>query len=232
MGKLDGKAILITGAKGGLGKAVTEAFLASGATVAGASRSIVDADFPNSRFMAVSADLGSAPGARAMVDAALGKWGRIDGLVHVMGGFAGGSRVDETDEATLESMLDVNFRSVFFTLRAVLPEMRGAGRGSISVVASRQGAEAAAMVGAYGASKAAAISLVKSVALENKDRGISANTVLPATMDTAANRAAMPGTDPAKWVQPSQVAELLVYLASAEGAQVTGAAIPVYGGQL
>ena len=140
--------------------------------------------------------------------------------------------MDETDEATLESMLDLNFRSVFFAMRAVLPGMRAAGRGSISVVASRQGVEAGAMVGAYGASKASAISLGKAVALENRDRGISANSVLPATMDTAANRAAMPGADPKQWVRPTAVAELLVYLASPEGAQVTGAAIPVYGAQL
>jgi NAD(P)-dependent dehydrogenase (short-subunit alcohol dehydrogenase family) len=232
MGKLDGKVILITGAKGGLGTAATEAFLKEGAQVAGASRSIVDGDFPNGEFMAIPVDLNSGAGAREMVELALGRWPRIDGLVHVMGGFAGGSRVDETDDSTLENMLNVNFRSVFVTLRAVLPEMRRAGRGSISVVASRQGMEPGAMVGAYGASKAAAISLVKTVALENKDSGISANCVLPATMDTAANRAAMPGADFSKWVQPAQVAELLVYLASDGGAQVTGAAIPVYGAQL
>jgi NAD(P)-dependent dehydrogenase (short-subunit alcohol dehydrogenase family) len=88
------------------------------------------------------------------------------------------------------------------------------------------------MVGAYSASKAAVIALVRTVALENKDRGISANVVLPATMDTPGNRAADPQADRSRWVQPGQVAALLVHLASDAGAQVTGAAIPVYGGQV
>jgi NAD(P)-dependent dehydrogenase (short-subunit alcohol dehydrogenase family) len=88
------------------------------------------------------------------------------------------------------------------------------------------------MVGAYSASKAAMVALVRTIALENKDRGVSANTVLPATMDTPANRAGDPKADRSKWVQPSQVAALLVYLASDAGAQVTGAAIPIYGPQL
>jgi NAD(P)-dependent dehydrogenase (short-subunit alcohol dehydrogenase family) len=99
-------------------------------------------------------------------------------------------------------------------------------------VASRQAAEPGAMVGAYSASKAALVALVRTIALENKERGISANTVLPGTMDTPANRAADPQADPLQWVQPAQVAALLVHLASDAGAQVTGAAIPIYGSQL
>jgi NAD(P)-dependent dehydrogenase (short-subunit alcohol dehydrogenase family) len=99
-------------------------------------------------------------------------------------------------------------------------------------VASRQGVEPAPMVGAYSASKAAVVSLVHTIALENKDRGISANSVLPGMMDTPRNRAGDPKADGSKWVQPSQVAALLVHLASEAGAQITGAAIPVYGPQV
>jgi NAD(P)-dependent dehydrogenase (short-subunit alcohol dehydrogenase family) len=88
------------------------------------------------------------------------------------------------------------------------------------------------MVGAYSASKAALVSLVRTIALENKDRGISANVILPGTMDTPANRAAMPGADPAKWVQPAQVASLLVHLATDLASQISGAVIPVAGSEL
>jgi NAD(P)-dependent dehydrogenase (short-subunit alcohol dehydrogenase family) len=115
--------------------------------------------------------------------------------------------------------------------RAVLARMRQQGSGRILAVASRQAVEPAAMVGAYSASKAALVSLIRTIALENKDRGISANAVLPATMDTPANRTAMPQADASDWVQPDQVAALLVHLASDDGAQITGAAIPIYGNQ-
>src|SRR6185503_13467916 len=101
----------------------------------------------------------------------------------------------------------------------------------ILAVASRQGVEPGAMVGAYSASKAALVALVRTVALENMDRGISANSVLPAMMDTPLNRAVDPNADRSQWVQPAQVAALLLHLASDEAAQITGAAVPVYGKQ-
>jgi NAD(P)-dependent dehydrogenase (short-subunit alcohol dehydrogenase family) len=229
MNALEGKVAVITGAKGGLGRFVTEAFLAAGAKVAGVSRSIQASDFPHPGFAALPADLSGGEAARKMAGDVMTRFGRIDALVHVMGGFAGGNSVAETDDATLDKMLDLNYRSAFFTARAVLPHMRQGGR--ILAVASRQAVEPAAMVGAYSASKAALVALIRTIALENKDRGISANAVLPATMDTPANRAADPKADPLQWVQPAQVAALLVYLASDASAQVTGAAIPIYGRQ-
>ena len=229
MNALEGKVAVITGAKGGLGRSVTEAFLAAGAKVAGVSRSIQASDFPHPGFAALPADLSGGEAARKMAGDVMTRLGRIDALVHVMGGFAGGNSVAETDDATLDKMLDLNYRSAFFTARAVLPHMRQGGR--ILAVASRQAVEPAAMVGAYSASKAALVALIRTIALENKDRGISANAVLPATMDTPANRAADPKADPLQWVQPAQVAALLVYLASDASAQVTGAAIPIYGRQ-
>jgi NAD(P)-dependent dehydrogenase (short-subunit alcohol dehydrogenase family) len=128
-------------------------------------------------------------------------------------------------------MLDVNYRAAFFMARAVLPQMRQQGSGCILAVSSRQGVEPAAMVGAYSASKAALVSLIRTIALENKDRSISANTVLPAVMDTPANRASDPKADRSQWVHPSQVAALLVHLASDAAAEITGAAIPIYGKQ-
>ena len=232
MNALEGKVALITGAKGALGSFVTKAFLAAGAQVLGVSRSIQASDFPHGAFAALPAELSSSEAARKAADDIVARFGRIDALAHVMGGFAGGKSVAETDDATLDKMLDLNYRSAFFMARAVLPHMRRQGGGRILAVASRQAVEPGAMVGAYSASKAALVALVRTIALENKDRSISANTVLPGSMDTPANRAADPKADPMRWVQPSQVAALLVYLASDAGAQVTGAAIPIYGCQV
>jgi len=222
---LTGKVALVAGAKGGLGTQVTRAFLDAGARVAGVSRSIAASDFPSGEFAPIPADLTRSAEARRVVEECIEKFGRIDALVHVMGGFAGGSRVDETDDATVDQMLDLNYRAAFFMTRAVLPHMRKQGSGRILVVASRQGVEPGAMVAAYSASKAAAVALVHCIALENKDAGITANSVLPGTMETPGNRGA-------NLVQPSQVAALLVHLASDVASQITGAAIPVYGSQL
>ena len=232
MSNLTGKVVLVTGAKGGLGTSVTEALLTAGATVIGVSRSIRQNDFAHAQFRAMPAELSSAAAARKLVQDALADFPQIDSLVHVMGGFAGGQRVEDTDDATMDRMFEVNFRGAFYIMSAILPHMRERGRGSIAVVASRQGVEPGAMVGAYSASKAAVVSLVRTVALEHKDRGISANSVLPGTMDTPANRKADPTNDGSQYVQPAQVAELLVHLVSDSGAQITGAAIPVYGKQL
>ena len=231
MNRLEGKVALITGANGGLGRAVTEAFLAAGAKVAGSSRSIEASEFPHPEFLALPGEISSGDSARNLVENALAHFGRIDALVHVMGGFAGGQSIAETDDATVEKMLDLNFRAAFYMARAVLPQMLRQGGGRILAIASRQAVEPGAMVGAYSASKAALVALIRTIALENKDRGITANAVLPGTMDTPGNRTADPNADSSRWVQPAQVAALLVHLASDDAAQITGAAIPVYGVQ-
>jgi NAD(P)-dependent dehydrogenase (short-subunit alcohol dehydrogenase family) len=229
---LTNKVVLITGANGGLGAAVTKAFLDSGARVAGVAKKIQNSDFPNPNFIATSAELGDAGAARAVVAGTIAKWEKIDVLVHLVGAFAGGKSVAETDEATLDQMLEVNLRAAFHMFQAVLPGMRTQGGGRILAIGSRTAVDPQPMVGAYSASKAALVSLIQTIALENKDRGISANVILPGTMDTPANRAAMPAADPAKWVQPTQVASLLVHLASDEASQISGAVIPILGGDL
>jgi NAD(P)-dependent dehydrogenase (short-subunit alcohol dehydrogenase family) len=230
MEKLDGKVALITGAKGGLGSSVTRAFLDAGAHVIGVSRSIQAADFDHPAFTALPADLTDPAAVRKTVDDAAARFSRIDALVHVAGGFAGGQSIAQTDDATFEQMLDLNLRTAFFATRAVVPHMRRQNGGRILAVASRQAADPMPMTGAYNASKAALVALIRTLALENKDRGITANAILPGTMDTPGNRAG--GGDPSGWVQPAQVAGLLVYLASDAASQITGAAIPVYGAQL
>jgi NAD(P)-dependent dehydrogenase (short-subunit alcohol dehydrogenase family) len=150
-------------------------------------------------------------------------------LVHLVGGFAGGKPVAETDDATLDRMLDLNLKSAFHIVRAVLPHMRQKRSGRILAIGSRAAIEPQAAIGVYSASKAALVSLIRTIAIENKDACISANVILPGTMDTPANRAGDPNADFSKWVEPAQVAALLLHLASDAGAQINGAVIPIYG---
>ena len=226
---MDGKIALVTGANGGLGTSVTKALLDAGATVIGLSRNISPSDFPGPNFFAVRAEISSAASAQTVVDAIIARHKRIDILAHLVGGFAGGPRVDETDAGTFQQMFDVNVNAAFFILRAVIPQMRQAGGGRIIAIGSRAAEDPGPGVGAYGASKAAVVSLIKTVARENKEAGITANAILPGTMDTPANRKAMPKADVSSWVQTESVASLILWLSGGAGKDVTGAAIPVYG---
>jgi len=223
------KIALVTGANGGLGTYVTQALLDAGATVVGASRKIEQSDFNSPAFTALPAEISTAAGAKTMVDSLIARFGRLDIVVHTVGGFTGGQSIAETDDATFQRMFDLNLNSTFYLLRAVLPEMRKTGNGRIIAIGSRAALEPGAGVGAYSASKAAMVSLIKTVALENKDAGITANAILPGTIDTPGNRKAIPNADVSKWVQPASIAGLIVWLAGDAGKDVNGAVIPVYG---
>jgi NAD(P)-dependent dehydrogenase (short-subunit alcohol dehydrogenase family) len=229
---LQGKIALVTGADGGLGTQVTRALLNSGATVIGVSRSVQPSNADTPSLVVLAADLSSAEKAKSTVDGIATRFGRIDILAHLVGGFVGGKAIAETDDATFQRMFDLNLNSAFYVLRAVIPHMRRAGNGRIVAIGSRAAEDPGPTVGAYSASKAALVSLIRTVALENKDLAITANIILPGTMDTPGNRQAMPGADTTKWVQPASVASLIVWLASEAGKDVNGAAIPVYGAGL
>ena len=216
--------VLITGANGGLGTAVCEEFLKSGASVMGVAR-----QWPEQvAFTTIAADLTTAEGCDAMVRQAL-KSGPINALVHLLGGFGGGRPVWETTDKAWDGMINLNLRAAFLTFRAVLKPMTEARKGRIVAVGSRAAVETAPNLAAYAVSKAALVALVKNVAAEAKPFGINANVVLPSTIDTAVNRQAMPQSDFSKWVQPQSIGKLLVWLASEESADVNGAVIPIYG---
>jgi NAD(P)-dependent dehydrogenase (short-subunit alcohol dehydrogenase family) len=229
---MENRVVLITGANGGLGTFVTAAFLQAGAQVVGTSRQISGNDFPHARFEAIPADLTRPHDVARLVTDALGKFGRIDTLVHTAGGFAGGAPIHETDDATWDSMLELNLRAAINVLRVTIPPMREQKRGRIIAIGSRAGVEPSANISAYSASKAALVSLIRTAALENRKLGITANVILPGTIDTTANRRSDPNADRSKWVSPEKLAALAVFLASDEAAEITGAAIPVYGAGL
>jgi len=226
---MKGKIALVTGANGGLGNYVTQALLDAGATVVGVSRKISQSDFDSPAFTALPGEITTAQGAKTVVDQALSRFGRLDVLAHLVGGFAGGKSIAETDDATFQRMFDLNLNAVFQILRAAIPVMRKTGNGRIIAIGSRAALDPGPGVGAYSASKAAMVSLIRTAALENKDAGLTANVILPGTMDTPANRASDPKADFSKWVRPTTVASLIIWLAGEGGKDVNGAIIPVYG---
>ncbi len=226
---LKGKVVLITGANGGLGTAVTQGFLDAGATVIGNSRSIRQEDFKHPAFTAIAGEISSAKGARSLVDGVLSRFQKLDVLVHTVGGFAGGQSIVDTAPAIFQQMLDTNLNSVFYILQAAIPPLRKSGDGRLIAIGSRAAVDPGPLVAAYSASKAAMVSLMKTAAMENKDSGLRVNVILPGTIDTLSNRKAMPNADTSKWVQPVAIASLILWLAGDAGKDVNGAAIPVYG---
>jgi NAD(P)-dependent dehydrogenase (short-subunit alcohol dehydrogenase family) len=223
------KVVLITGAKGGLGSFVTQRFLSAGATVIGSSRSISQEDFPQSNFNPLAVDFTKPQAVRDAVESIVRRLERLDVLVHVLGGFAGGQTIAETDDSIWDQMRDLNLTSAFYVLRAAIPHLRKSGSGRIVAIGSVTAIEPHAGLGAYVTFKAALTTLVRTVALENKDSGLTANVVLPGTMDTPANRKSMPSANFSKWVQPGNVADLVLWLADERAGHITGSTISIDG---
>ena len=224
---LEGKAVVITGATGGLGTAVTAAFLEAGADVAAVDRKADGGE--TDHYIAIAADLTTLEGAQAAARGAIEQWGRIDVLVQLVGGYAGGKSVADSDDDAFDQMMNINLRTAFHMFRAVLPLMRAQGGGRILAIGSRAAVEPSPLSGLYAASKAALVSLVRAIAAENADHKITANLILPGTMDTPGNRAAMPKADFTQWVPTQQVASMLVQLAGDDASAVNGAVIPIFG---
>ena len=216
--------VLVTGANGGLGPAVCQAFLDSGAAVIGVAR-VWKEPAP---FTTIAADVGTSEGCEKMVTQALQR-GPLDALVHLVGGFSGGSPLTETSDQTWDGMINLNLRTAFCAMRAALRPMSAAGRGRIVAIGSRVAVEPSPNFAAYAVSKAALVSLVRNVAAEGKKSGITANIVLTSTIDTPQNRKAMPESDFTRWVTPQSIAKLIVWLASDTAADISGAVVPIYG---
>jgi len=223
------RVVFITGANGGLGAAVTQRFLANGARVIGASRKIAADEFPGANFEAMPMDFTNDAAVRAAVTSVVQKYGKLDVLVHVLGAFAGGKSVAETEDATWNQMYNLNLNSAFSIFRATIPHLRKSGSGRIIAIGSLAAAAAHPGLGAYITFKSALSMLVQTVALENKDAGLTANVILPGTMDTPANRKAMPDADFSKWLKTEAVAELASYLAQESAGHITGTVIPIDG---
>jgi NAD(P)-dependent dehydrogenase (short-subunit alcohol dehydrogenase family) len=179
--------------------------------------------------MIEEADLADSASVARTVDAAVARYGRIDVLCNIAGGFRMGPPVHETGMDLWRSMLQMNAESTMNAVGAVVPVMLKAGGGRIVNVAAMAGVSGRANMGAYSASKSAVIRLTEAMAAELRERNINVNCVLPSILDTAPNRADMPGADPARWVAPAALADVIFFLASDMARAIHGAAIPVVG---
>jgi len=225
------KVVFITGANGGLGTSVTRAFLQQGARVIGGSLRITAADFPQPNFEAMAIDFNKLDEIKRGVAKIVERYGRLDVLVHLLGGFAAGPSVAETTDAMWEQMQNINLTSAFHVFRETIPHLRKSKSGRLIAIGSLTAAQPHANLGAYVTFKAALAMLVQTVALENADAGMTANVVLPGTMDTPANRKAMPDADFSKWLKTDDVAELVLSLAEEQARHLMGLAIPIEGGR-
>jgi NAD(P)-dependent dehydrogenase (short-subunit alcohol dehydrogenase family) len=224
-----GRVALVTGGTGALGSAIVRRLLADGAVVA--APYVVDeerdrllgalAEGERARVEVERCDVTDGAAVDALVASVIARHGRLDVLVMAVGGFAGG-RLVETDRATWDSMLAMNLTSAFVAARAVVPHMIAARSGRVVVIGSRAVVPPAPGFIAYTAAKAGVIALAQALAQEVKADGVTVNVVLPSTMDTPANRAAMPDVDPRTWVPVAAVADAIGFLTSPGAGYVNG----------
>jgi NAD(P)-dependent dehydrogenase (short-subunit alcohol dehydrogenase family) len=235
MHDLSGKVAVVTGAAGNLGRAVAQALAAQGARVAlvdlgEGALTAAQAELPAGTESAVfAADLLQPEAVADLAERIVARFGGVDILANIAGGFTMGPPLHETSDRDWDFMLDLNARSVFHTCRALVPAILRRGGGRIVNVSARAATEGKAHMIPYCASKAAVITLTEGLAAELKNAGINVNCVLPGTLDTPQNRAAMPDQDFGRWVPTAALADVIVFLASDAARCVTGAAIPVYG---
>lgn len=227
------RTVVITGAAGNLGRAVADAFAARGAN-------LVLVDLKNealqrvfgagdSQRLLAAANLLDQAQLDAMAMQAVERFGRIDVLANLAGGFRMGEPVHATTDTTWKFLLDINAGTLLHAVRAVVPRMLAQGGGRIVNVGAYAAQRGAAQMGAYIAAKSAVIRLTETLAAELRDKKINVNCVLPTILDTPENRAAMPDTDPGRWVAPADLASVILFLASDSARAIHGAALPVTG---
>ncbi|MCG6895878.1 MAG: SDR family oxidoreductase [Thiocapsa sp.] len=235
MNEFTGRTVIITGAAGNLGRATADAFARRGARLAlvdldlDALRSAQEAIPEGSDSAVFATDLMDPSAVSKMADGIKARFGGIDVLANIAGGFAMGPALHETTDAQWDHMMDLNARTVFNCCRAVVPALLETGGGRIINVSARAANRGSGHMAPYCASKAAVITLTESLSEELKHRRINVNCIMPGTIDTPQNRAAMPDGDFDSWVPLDALADVILFLASDAARGVTGAAVPVYG---
>jgi NAD(P)-dependent dehydrogenase (short-subunit alcohol dehydrogenase family) len=226
------KVTIISGATGGLGQTVSQSFYQAGArlVLVGSRPETVEplaAELGNDRTLPVAANLVDPAEAEHVIALTQEKYGRVDILLNLAGGFAGGEPVHQADNAILQKMFDINLHIAYNLSRAAVKPMIAQKWGRIVNTGSRDSLKGRANFSAYAMSKAALLRLTESMAEELKEYHITVNAILPGMIDTEANRKAMPKGDFEKWVKPATIAETLLFLVGEQTA-ITGAAIPLF----
>ncbi|HKR86641.1 MAG TPA: SDR family NAD(P)-dependent oxidoreductase [Phenylobacterium sp.] len=221
----------VTGAFGALGSAVAKAAAAQGVRLA-----LIDfatqapAGLPGGGDVLVlgGVDLTDPAAAKAAVAAITARFGALDVLVNVAGGFVWQTH-EGGDAETWSRLFLMNVQTASNIIRAALPALKASNSGRIVNIGANGALKAAAGMGAYAASKAGVHKLTEALAEELKADGVTVNAVLPSILDTPVNRADMPGADFSAWVQPDDLASVILFLASEQARAVTGALVPVTG---
>ncbi|MFN2112406.1 MAG: SDR family NAD(P)-dependent oxidoreductase [Anaerolineales bacterium] len=228
--------VLVTGPAGNLGSAVVRRFVEDKA-------SLILIDHHKERLAERFPDLQDSPGnlllpgidlrdrqaVQQAVASGLEQFGRIDCLIHTVGGFSMGETVAELSDQTWQRMFDLNLTTLLNITRAVIPHMVRSKRGKIVTIGARPSFQGKARMSAYSAAKSAVLRLTESMSAELKSSGINANCLIPGTIDTPENRQAMPDADKSRWVSPASLAEVIHFLCSPAADDIHGSAIPVYG---
>ena len=229
----DGRVVLVTGAAGNLGRAVAQAFADRGARLVliDLKREHLEKAFgaEDDRRLFAPINLLESAQVEATLNQAVARFGRIDALANLAGGFRMGSPVHATAQADWTFLFDLNVRTLLNMAQAVVPRMLEAGAGKIVNVGAFSALKGVAQMGAYVAAKSTVIRLTETMAAELREKNINVNCVLPTTIDTPENRASMPNADPARWVAPSDLANVIAFLCSDASRAIHGAAIPVSG---
>jgi NAD(P)-dependent dehydrogenase (short-subunit alcohol dehydrogenase family) len=226
------RVVVITGGLGNLGRAVAAAFVAAGSRVAVIDHGAVpeaEAAKNTDRYLSVGGiDLTQFAHAERALQTIVSKFGRIDVLVNIAGGFRWQTLADG-DISGWDQMYDINLKTAVTASKAALPSILKSNGGRIINIGASAAAKAAAGMGAYAASKSGVLRLTESLSEEIKDRGATVNAVLPGIIDTPQNRKEMPKADTSRWVAPEAIADVVVFLASDGARAITGAAVPVFG---
>jgi len=228
-----GSTVIVTGATGNLGRAVAQAFEQRGANLVliGHRREALDSAFggESAARLFAPADLLDARQVDAAIRAADDRFGRIDVLCNIAGGFRAGAAVHESSDSGWDFLFAVNVRTMLNAVRAAVPAMIARRRGSIVNVGAHAALKGVAGMAPYCAAKSAVLRVTEAMAAELRAHRITVNCVLPTILDTPENRAAMPDADPSAWVAPEDCAKVFVFLASEYGRPINGAAVPVSG---
>jgi NAD(P)-dependent dehydrogenase (short-subunit alcohol dehydrogenase family) len=234
---LQGKVVLITGATSGLGRVVVRKMAETEARLALTVRHLdtleamaAELKLADDRTLLHAADLAVPEEVQALVDAVVARWGGVDILLNVAGGWSGGKRLADTSDQEWQAALSRNLGTAFLIDRAVLPSMLKRGWGRIVNVGSKAAEQPGSRQAGYNVAKAGVVALTQSIAADYRRTGITANVLLPSIIDTTENREQMPDSDFARWVKPDELAATMLFLCSDEAASINGASIRVYGG--